>query len=91
MTAMTGTMPGVVLPGNSTVEFRDYPVPEPGHGQVLVRMKASSICGSDIRAIYREHLGQGPERYQGVINVVATRIEELPLAAGDLVRSRDFH
>ena len=61
------TMPGVVLPGNSTVEFKEYPIPEPGHGQVLVRMKASSICGSDIRAIYREHLGKGPEGYQGVI------------------------
>lgn len=61
------TMTGVVLPGNSTVEFREYPVPEPGYGQVLVRMKASSICGSDIRAIYREHLGKGPEGYQGVI------------------------
>lgn len=60
-------MPGVVLPGNSTVEFREYPVPEPGHAQVLVAMKASSICGSDIRAIYREHLGKGPEGYQGVI------------------------
>ncbi len=24
-------------------------------------MKASSICGSDLRAIYREHLGVGPE------------------------------
>jgi threonine dehydrogenase-like Zn-dependent dehydrogenase len=60
-------MPGVVLPGNSTVEFKEYPIPEPGNGQVLVRMKASSICGSDIRAIYREHLGKGPEGYQGVI------------------------
>lgn len=30
-------------------------------------MKASSICGSDIRAIYREHLGHGPEGYQNVI------------------------
>jgi len=61
------TMTGVILPGNSTVEFREYPIPVPGHGQVLVRMKASSICGSDIRAIYREHLGKGPEGYQGVI------------------------
>lgn len=61
------TMNGVVLPGNSTVEFREYPVPEPGPGQVLVQMKASTICGSDIRAIYREHLGKGPEAYQGVI------------------------
>jgi threonine dehydrogenase-like Zn-dependent dehydrogenase len=60
-------MTGVVLPGNSTVEFKEYAVPEPGHGQVLVAMKASSICGSDIRAIYREHLGKGPEGYQGVI------------------------
>ena len=61
------TMQGVVLPGNSTVEFRSLPVPSPGHGQVLIRMKASSICGSDIRAIYREHLGTGDEAYRGVI------------------------
>ncbi len=60
-------MRGVVLPGNSTVEFREYDIPEPGHGQVLLKMKASTICGSDIRAIYREHLGKGPEAYQGVI------------------------
>jgi threonine dehydrogenase-like Zn-dependent dehydrogenase len=33
----------------------------------LVQVKASSICGSDIRAIYREHLGHGPEAYQNVI------------------------
>ncbi len=61
------TMRGVVLPGNSTIEYREVPVPAPGPGQVLVKMKASSICGSDIRAIYREHLGKGPEAYQGVI------------------------
>src|SRR5208337_909651 len=68
LTKSAASMPGVVLPGNSTVEFKEYPIPEPGHGQVLVRMKASSICGSDIRAIYREHLGKGPEGYQGVIS-----------------------
>jgi len=60
-------MQGVVLPGGSQVEFHQYDVPEPGFGQVLVKMKASSICGSDIRAIYREHLGHGPEGYQNVI------------------------
>lgn len=61
------TMRGVFLPGERRVEFKDVLVPQPGHGQVLVRMKASSICGSDIRAIYREHLGHGPEAYQNVI------------------------
>lgn len=60
-------MRGVILPGQRQVEFHEFPVPEPGHGQVLVKMKASSICGSDIRAIYREHLGKGPEAYQNVI------------------------
>ena len=58
---------GAVLPGNSTVELRDFPIPEPGHGQVLLKTKSSTICGSDIRAIYREHLGKGPEGYQNKI------------------------
>lgn len=62
------TMKGVVLPGNRQLEFREVPVPEPGHGQVLVRMKASSLCGSDLRAIYRPtDQGSGPEAYRGVI------------------------
>jgi threonine dehydrogenase-like Zn-dependent dehydrogenase len=60
-------MTGAYLPGNSTAVLREVPVPEPGHGEVLIRMKASTICGSDIRAIYHEHLGKGPEGYQGVI------------------------
>ncbi|HLK68795.1 MAG TPA: zinc-binding dehydrogenase [Bryobacteraceae bacterium] len=60
-------MIGAYLPGNSTVELREVSVPEPGHGEVLLRMKASTICGSDIRCIYHEHLGKGPEGYQGVI------------------------
>ncbi len=60
-------MTGAVLPGDRQVELRSFPVPEPGHGQVLLRMRASTICGSDIRAIYREHLGVGAEAYQGVI------------------------
>jgi threonine dehydrogenase-like Zn-dependent dehydrogenase len=60
-------MTGAYLPGNSTVVLRELPVPEPGHGEVLLRMKASTICGSDIRCIYHEHLGKGPEGYQGVV------------------------
>ena len=64
---MSETMLGAYLPGGSRVELRHVAVPEPGYGEVLIRMKASTICGSDIRAIYREHLGKGPEGYQGVI------------------------
>ena len=64
---MSGLMMGAVLPGNSTVEFREFPIPEPGHGQVLIKTKSSTICGSDIRAIYREHVGKGPEGYRNKI------------------------
>jgi threonine dehydrogenase-like Zn-dependent dehydrogenase len=64
---MSEQMQGAYLPGNSTVVLRAVPVPAPGHGEVLLRMKASTICGSDIRAIYHEHLGKGPEGYQDVI------------------------
>src|SRR5215469_7658567 len=64
---MAETMLAAYLPGNSTTQVREAPVPAPGHGEVLLRMKASTICGSDIRCIYHEHLGKGPEGYQGVI------------------------
>lgn len=60
-----GTMTGAWLPGNSTVELREMPIPTPGPGQVLLRMRASTICGSDLRAIYNGHVG--PEPYDDVI------------------------
>lgn len=60
-------MQAAFLPGDSTVTVKDVDVPEPGHGQVLLKVKASTICGSDVRAIYHEHLGSGPEGYQGVV------------------------
>ena len=53
------TMKAAFLPGNSTVEIKDVPVPTPGHGEVLLAVRASTICGSDIRAFYHEHLGKG--------------------------------
>ena len=65
--SMCKTMQAAYLPGNSTVEMRTVEIPTPAHGEVLLQVKASTICGSDIRCIYHEHLGKGPEGYQGVI------------------------
>ncbi len=39
-------MKGAVLPGNSTVELKDFEIPKPGYGQVVVQTKATTICGS---------------------------------------------
>lgn len=46
-------MKGVVLLGDRNIEIREMPVPEPAHGEVLVKMMASGICGSDLRIIYQ--------------------------------------
>jgi len=67
MNPMGQSMRAAFLPGSDRVELRTVPIPHPGHAEVLIRVKASTICGSDIRCIYHEHLGKGPEGYQGVI------------------------
>ncbi len=42
-------MKGVVLPGDRKVEIVDFPGPEPGPGEVVLEIKASGTCGSDIK------------------------------------------
>lgn len=64
---MGPSMRAAFLPGNDRVDLRTVPMSHPGRAEVLIRVKASTICGSDIRCIYHEHLGKGPEGYQGVI------------------------
>src|SRR5437588_1080885 len=64
---MEQSMRAAFLPGNDRLDLRTVAIPSPLHGEVLLKVKASTICGSDIRCIYHEHLGKGPERYQGVI------------------------
>jgi threonine dehydrogenase-like Zn-dependent dehydrogenase len=56
-------MMGATLPGGSKVELHQFDIPTPGYRQVLVKTMASTICGSDIRCIYREHTGKGAEGY----------------------------
>jgi hypothetical protein len=48
------TMRGVYLPGGRRTVLRDVPIPAPSPGQVLLAVGASTICGSDVRAIYRD-------------------------------------
>ena len=67
MTITPQEMLAAFLPGNDKVDLRTLPIPRPAHGEVLLKVKASTICGSDIRCIYHEHLGKGPEGYQGVV------------------------
>ena len=70
-TTIPRTMTGVYLPGTSSTERREVPVPAPGPGQVLVQVGASGICGSDIGYIYRgykTHKGVDGPAYRGVVS-----------------------
>lgn len=61
-------MLGMKLPGGATVESGIYDIPKPENGQVLLKMKAASLCGSDLKYIYYEHTDKtGGARYDDVI------------------------
>src|SRR5438132_167889 len=42
-------MKGVVFVGNRKLELRDFPDPTPGPGEVVLEIKASGLCGSDLK------------------------------------------
>ena len=51
-------MRGLVFPGNSVAELREFPDPVPGPHDAVIEMKASGMCGSDLHP-YRAAPGGG--------------------------------
>ena len=49
-------MRGVTFPGDRKIEFVDFPDPAPGPGEVVLEIKASGMCGSDLK-FYRAQGG----------------------------------
>ena len=43
-------MIGATFPGDRTVRLLQFPDPTPGPGEVVLEMKASGMCGSDLKA-----------------------------------------
>jgi threonine dehydrogenase-like Zn-dependent dehydrogenase len=50
-------MRGAVFLGNRKIEIRKFPDPTPGPGEVVIEMKASGMCGSDLK-FYRPPPGE---------------------------------
>ena len=50
-------MRGAVFLGNKKIEIRNFPDPTPGPGEVVIQMKASGMCGSDLK-FYRPPPGE---------------------------------
>ena len=51
-------MQGVVFLGERKVALQEFPDPTPGSGEVVLEIKASGMCGSDLK-LYRPPLGDG--------------------------------
>ena len=49
-------MKGIVFTGQRNIELRDFPDPTPGPGEVVLEIKASGMCGSDLH-YYRSEEG----------------------------------
>ncbi|HWU38581.1 MAG TPA: alcohol dehydrogenase catalytic domain-containing protein, partial [Candidatus Acidoferrum sp.] len=77
---MKSTYRAAVLYGSEDLRFEDLPVPTPGAGEVLVRVKSCAICGSDLHAYHGKHprvvfprvLGH---EFSGVIDRKGDRVE----------------
>ena len=50
-------MRGVVFTGERQIELMEFPDPTPGPGEVVVEMKASGMCGSDLHQYRRPKSG----------------------------------
>ncbi|MBK5482583.1 MULTISPECIES: zinc-dependent alcohol dehydrogenase family protein [unclassified Peribacillus] len=52
-------MKAVIFPGDKKVEIREMEIPTPGMGEVLIQMKASAICRSDMSLYYGTSVFEG--------------------------------
>lgn len=57
-------MQGVLFNGDRKLELREFPDPTPGPDEVVVEVRASGMCGSDLHE-YRKPQGQTPKAIAG--------------------------
>jgi D-arabinose 1-dehydrogenase-like Zn-dependent alcohol dehydrogenase len=83
-------MKAVVFLGENKLEIRDYTDPVPGPDEVVVRMKASGMCGSDLHHLHGP-VRTGPELVIeghepcGVVELVGEAVRPTEARVGDRV------
>ena len=83
-------MTAAVLYGPGDIRVTEVDVPKPGYGEVLIKVMACAICGSDLSLIRRAWPGQPPygefvpgHEYSGIIAALGHGIDEFQV--GDRV------
>ncbi|MBC8281122.1 MAG: zinc-binding dehydrogenase [Chloroflexi bacterium] len=77
-------MKAIQVTGPRQLEFIDVPVPTPSEGEVLIKLEALSICGTDMTAYRHPHpeedypLGIGTPCHECAGTIVQSNLEEWP-------------
>lgn len=90
---MTATMQGLVVLEPNKLEIRELPIPEPDAMEVLARVRAVSICGTDAHLIRGDYPGFWPpafpftpgHEWAGEIVELGAGVAELGWEVGDRV------
>ncbi|MGF9646881.1 zinc-binding dehydrogenase [Pseudarthrobacter oxydans] len=83
-------MKAVVFQGEGRLEIREFPDPVPGPDEVVIRMKASGMCGSDLHHLHgplrtgSELVIEGHEPC-GVVELVGDAVRPTEAMVGDRV------
>ncbi len=86
-------MKAVVFTGDRTLELMEVPDPTPGPGEVVLEIKASGMCGSDLhqyRAPRKEKLNIAGHEPCGVVAAVGAGVPEEQVKVGDRVMDHHY-
>ncbi len=84
-------MKGVVFTGNRTHKIRDFPKPKANHGEVVIRIDATGICGSDLHVYRGERDMDQIAGHEPCGTVVEVGEGVVRLAEGDRVSVHHHH
>lgn len=86
-------MKAVVFTGDRTLELMEVPDPTPGPGEVVVEIKASGMCGSDLhqyRAPRKENLNIAGHEPCGIVAAVGAGVPHEQATVGDRVMDHHY-
>jgi D-arabinose 1-dehydrogenase-like Zn-dependent alcohol dehydrogenase len=89
-------MRGIMFKGGCTLELVSVPDPTPGPGEVVLEIKASGMCGSDLH-FYRQPLGNPPRQVIaghepcGVVVAVGSGVTAPHARIGTRVMQHHYH
>lgn len=80
-------MKSAVILQPKRIETQEHPIPQPLPGELLVRVMASGICGTDVHIFQGEYLGSYPitpgHEFSGVVEQVGSAVTRFKI--GDRV------